>query len=256
MILAIANHKGGVGKTTTVVNLSAALAEAGKDVLVVDADPQAHATVGLGVTVGADQIALQHVLLNPQLPLTDALQETHTPGVSLLPATVDLAATEPLLASAQNVGALKKRHDALAAYDFTILDCPPSLGHLTLNTLMAADGFLIVVDCGGNAVRGLVSLLSVVKQLQRGPNPSLAIIGVLVNEYDRRTNLSRDMLEAVREHFGLVTFQTIIPRRTDIERANNAGQSVLAYAPRSEAANAYRALATEVISRAQAGAAP
>lgn len=255
MILAIANHKGGTGKTTCAVNLAAALAEAGRSVLVVDADPQGHATVGLGVEGSREALALQHVLLDPDLRVAEAAAATNCPGVSLVPANVDLAATEPVLAAAQNAVALRGRRGEFGAYDFALVDCPPSLGYLTLNALVAADRLLLVVDCGGHAIRGLAGLLGLVKRLQGNANPGLRVLGVLLNEYDRRTSVSADMLAAVQEYFHEVTFGTVIPRRTDIERANNAGLPVLSYAPRSDAAQAYRALAAEVIERAEEGAA-
>ena len=251
MILSIANHKGGTGKTTCAVNLAAALAEIGKSVLVIDADPQSHATVSLGAQTGSETLALQHVLVDPGLPLDDALCPTNTPGVSLIPSTLDLAATEPVLAAAQNVKALRKRRPALRGYDFALIDCPPSIGYLTLNALVAADGLLLVVNCGGHAIRGLAGLIGLVQRLQVSSNPDLRILGVLINEFDRRTSVSSDMLATVEEYFHEVAFRTVIPRRADIERANNAGVPVLSHAPRSDGAQAYRSLALEVIERAE-----
>jgi len=201
------------------------------------------------VTVGADGPALQHVLHDPAMPLAAAVHGTNTAAVDLVPATIDLAAMEPALAAARESRALSRRRDGLAGYDFALLDCPPSLGHLTLNALVAADGLLIVVDCGGHAIRGVANLLAVVNQLRRDHRAELAVMGVLVNEFDRRTTVSSDMLEAIREYFGASTFETVIPRRTDIERANNAGMPIISYAPRSDAAEAYRSLAQEVLAR-------
>ncbi len=246
MILAIANHKGGTGKTTTAVNLAAALGELGQRVLVLDMDPQAHATVCLGVVVNPGEPALEDLLHDPALPLAAVVRATCAPGVELIPATIDLAAVEPQLAKTRETDALRRRHGELRGYDWVLLDCPPSLGQLTLAALAAADGVLLVVDCGGHAVRGLANLVSLLHSL-----PTVKIVGVLVNEFDRRTGVSDDMLTSVTEYFGAVVFRTVIPRRSDIERANNVGQPVLHYAPRSAAAEAYRELAGEVVARAQ-----
>ena len=246
MILAIANHKGGTGKSTTAVNLAAALGELGRRVLVVDMDPQAHATVCLDPNPSPGDAALQDILHDGSMPLTAAVRPTGVPNVAILPATIDLAALEPHLARSNETTALRRRQQELAAYDFVLLDCPPSLGHLTLNALKAADELLLVVDCGGHAIRGLANLLSILSAM-----PGLKIGGVLVNDFDRRTGVSQDMLDSVREYFGDTTFNTTIPRRSDIERANNLGQTVMEYAPRSDAAEAYRQLAREVIARAK-----
>jgi chromosome partitioning protein len=245
MLTAIANHKGGTGKTTTSVNLAAALGERGERVLVVDMDPQAHSTICLGGSVAQGEPALQDFLYNPALPLSRVVRNTAVSGVDLVPATIDLAALEPQLARTNETHALRRRRNELTTYDFTLLDCPPSLGHLTLNALNAAHQLLIVVDCGGHAIRGLASLLQIIQSIA-----DLQISGVLVNEFDRRTTVSNSMFDAVYEYFGEATFQTTIPRRSDIERANNLGQTVLQYAPRSEAAAAYRRLAEEVVARA------
>lgn len=247
-IIAVTNHKGGVGKTTTVVNLGAALAEAGKHVLVVDADPQAHATVSLSVVVEPDSPALQHVLLDRQTSSGDAVRETALPHLQLLPSTIDLAATEPQLASDGAVNTLATRCGKLfAGYDYVLVDCPPSLGYLTLNALVAADSIIIVVDRGGHSVRGLASLVNVIEMVRTHHNRDLSIAGVLTNRYDARTTLSASIVEAVQNYFGDAVFTTKVPDRVDIERANNHQQSVLQYAPRSDAAEAYRQLAHEVI---------
>ena len=249
-IIAVTNHKGGTGKTTTVVNLGAALAESGKRVLVVDADPQAHATVGLGVTVEADTPALQHVLLDPGTASTDAVRDTPIPHLQLLPSTIDLAAAEPQLASTQSVNVLSEKCDKLfASYDFVLIDCPPSLGHLTITAMAASSSVIIVVDRGGHSVRGLASLVNVIDVVRAHHNPSLRIAGVLTNRYDARTTLSASIAQAVQDYFGDAAFTTVIPDRVDIERANNARQPVLLYAPQSSSAEAYRKLAGEVLNR-------
>jgi chromosome partitioning protein len=250
MILATANHKGGVGKTTTVVNLATALAEAGRRVLVVDADPQAHATTSLGVLPAPEATVLQHLLLDQALPLAAGVCPTVTPELDLLPSTIDLAAMEPILSSQHDLTALARhRDDMQAGYDYVLIDCPPSLGYLTLNALVVCDGVLIVVDRGGHSVRGIANLVDVLGMVQEHHNPSLRVAGVIANRYDARTTLSASILGTIQGYFQEAVFSTAIRDRVDIERANNRQQSVLLYAPHSASAEEYRALAREVMAR-------
>lgn len=251
-ILAIANQKGGVGKSTTAVNLSSALAECGQRVLVVDIDPQGNTTSGLGIEKGGLERCIYDVLLG-ECPIDEILVSTENPNLMLVPATLRLAGAEIELVSAisresrlsRALAPLKKRFDAI------LLDCPPSLGLLTVNSMTAADGVLIPIQCEFYALEGLTQLLNVVSLVQRHLNPRLAIEGVLLTMYDGRLNLTTQVADEVRAHFGDRVYKTSIPRNVKLSEAPSFGRSILAYDPRSRGSEAYRELAKEVIAREQ-----
>ena len=249
--IAVANHKGGVGKTTTVINLGAALAERDQRVLVVDADPQAHLTAGLGITTDGDEPGLHHLLFDDTLAADAVLRETMVPGLIVLPSCIDLSAAEPHLATTGNRTAFATRlGPLLPTFDYAIIDCPPSLGFLTLNALALASGVIIPVDVGSWALRGIGHLVSVINLLRQHHNPSLHVLGVLVSMYDARTPLSDEVLAHLRDYFGDRVFETVIRRTIRLVRASIDEEPMTVFEPRGDIAAAYRALAQEVMGRA------
>jgi chromosome partitioning protein len=250
VVIAVANHKGGVGKTTTVVNLGAALAEAGKRVLVVDGDPQAHLTAGLGVHLAPGQLTLHHLLLDEGVDAPAVVVQTGYERLSLVPSSIDLSAAEPHLAGLGAKLVLRDRlKPLLRAYDYMLLDCPPGLGFLTLNALCAARGVLIPVDVGSWALRGISHLVAVIDVLRAEQNPRLALLGVLMSMYDGRTPLSDEVLAHLLGYFGDAVFSTVIRRTVRVVRASIDEEPMLAYEPSGDVAAAYRALASEVMAR-------
>jgi chromosome partitioning protein len=248
-IYAIANQKGGVGKTTTAVNVAACIAEAGYGTLLVDIDAQANATVGLGI--GRDREPNVYDVLAGTVPAEDALVETGIANLALLPASPDLAGASVELP--REPGSEMRLRDAIAPmrerFAFTLLDCPPSLGPLTVNALVAADRVIVPVQTEYFALEGLAGLLDTLHLIQRELNPRLAVAGMLLTMHDGRTRLARDVEREVREHFPELVFDTVIPRNVRIGEAPSFGRPVIHHDPHSSGAEAYFSLAQEVAAR-------
>jgi chromosome partitioning protein len=248
-IIAIANQKGGVGKTTTAINLGACLAAAEKRTLVIDIDPQGNATSGVGVAKEEVELSIYDVLVDG-LPLTDAIiRQVHFPFLDVVPATRDLVGVEvELVNRAGREGVLRRAVEAVRdRYDFVLIDAPPSLGLLTLNTLTAADTVLIPIQCEFYALEGLSQLLNTVRIVQRNLNPRLQIEGVLLTMYDQRLNLSKQVSEEAKEYFGGKVYDTVIPRNVRIAEAPSFGKPIILYDILSQGAKSYLSLAREVI---------
>ncbi|WP_424769342.1 ParA family protein [Paenibacillus sp. sgz302251] len=252
-IIAIANQKGGVGKTTTSVNLAACLASLGKKVLLVDIDPQGNTTSGLGINKGDVTNCIYDVLINEVHP-KDAMFETSVPGLKIIPATIQLAGAEiELVPTISRELRLKKSlHMVKDDFDYVLIDCPPSLGILTINSLTAADSVLIPIQCEYYALEGLSQLLNTVRLVQKHLNTSLQIEGVLLTMLDARTNLGIQVIEEVKKYFQQKVYQTIIPRNVRLSEAPSHGQAIITYDPRSKGAEVYLELAKEVIMYEQA----
>src|SRR5690242_3485593 len=249
IVYAIANQKGGVGKTTTAVNVAACIAEAGISTLLVDVDPQGNATVGLGAS--RDEGEGLYSVLSGDIPAADAVRPTAIERLSLLASTPDLAgATMELPRIAGSEGRLR---DALAPlrddYEFVILDCPPSLGPLTVNALVAADRVIVPVQTEYFALEGLAGLLDTLSLIQRELNPRLTVAGMLLTMHDGRTKLARDVEREVREHFPSLVFDTVIPRNVRVGEAPSFGRPVIHHDPHCPGADAYFELAKEVAAR-------
>lgn len=246
-IMAITNQKGGVGKTTTAVNLGAALAQRGRRVLLVDVDPQGNTTSGLGVDKGALQHCIYDALVG-SMPAESVLVRTSVPGLDLLPATLRLAGAEVELVSAlaRERRLLRALEPLAGRYDFVLMDCPPSLGLLTMNALTAAQGVLVPIQCEFYALEGLGQLVQVVEMVREHLNPALALQGVLLTLHDARLNLSEQVAEEVRNHFGPLVYGTVIPRNVKLAEAPSFGQPVTEYDAGSKGAQAYLELAREV----------
>jgi chromosome partitioning protein len=254
-VIAIANQKGGVGKTTTAINLGASLAVAEKKTLVVDIDPQGNATSGLGLE-RRDTLPTVYDVLIGERPAQDAVASAvHFPTLDLIPSTRDLVGAEIELVEAQNRETILRRalKEVRERYDYVLVDCPPSLGLLTLNTLTAADSVLIPIQCEYYALEGLSQLLNTIRLVQKGLNPSLDIEGVLLTMYDRRLNLSRQVAAEAREYFGGKVYRTAIPRNVRLAEAPSFGKPIVLYDVLSQGAQAYLQLAKEVLARLPAG---
>jgi chromosome partitioning protein len=246
--IAVTNQKGGVGKTTTAVNLAATLGAEGQRVLVVDVDPQGNATSGLGLDKARLDRCIYDVFVG-KAQAEEVICPTELPQVHLLPATLNLAGAEIELVSAlSRETRLKKALEPVAdGYDFMVLDCPPSLGILTMNALAAAREVLVPIQCEFYALEGITQLRSVIELVKAHLNPSLDIGGVLMTMYDPRLNLCEQVVEEVRKHFGPRVYKTMIPRNVKLAEAPSFGKSIEQYDPRSRGAVAYRELAKEVI---------
>ena len=249
-IMAIINQKGGVGKSTTAINLSAALGELGKQVLLVDLDPQGNSSSGLGVEKSQVQNCIYDVLLN-DVPVEEVIIPDVCEGLDLVPATINLAGAEVELVS--EMARENRLKDAIGAlrgkYDYIFIDCPPSLGLLTVNALVAADKLLIPIQCEFYALEGVTKLLDSMKRVKTRLNPTLDIYGVLMTMYDGRTTLSRQVVEEVRSYFGRLVFETLIPRTVKLSEAPSFGQPITLYDPSGKGAQSYMSLAKEVIAR-------
>ena len=249
-VIAIINQKGGVGKSTTAINLSAALGEMGKQVLLIDLDPQGNSSSGLGVEKNRVSRGIYDALLN-DIPLTDIIIPDVSKGLDVVPATINLAGAEVELVS--EMARENRLKDAIGPmrgrYDYVFIDCPPSLGLLTINALVAADKLLIPIQCEFYALEGVTKLLDSMKRVKSRLNPSLDIYGVLLTMSDNRTTLSRQVSDEVRRFFGKIVFETSIPRTVKLSEAPSFGQPITQYDPTGKGAQSYIDLAKEVISR-------
>ncbi len=249
-IVAIANQKGGVGKTTTSVNLAAALGVQGRRVLLIDLDPQANATLGLGFTRDRVRNHIYHVLLDG-VPLAEAVHDTGLPGLSLLPSDIDLTGAELELTEVANRETILKRslQPVREQYDFILLDCPPSLGLITLNGLTAADTVLIPVQAEYYALAGVGLLLNTLSMVQKGLNPNLRVEGALLTMVDSRSTLSTQVVQEIRGMFRERVYEAVIPRNVRLAEAPSHGKPINIYDPRSRGAEAYAAAAAELASK-------
>ncbi|MGY5850991.1 ParA family protein [Salegentibacter sp. F14] len=249
-IIAIANQKGGVGKTTTSVNLAASLGVLEKKVLLIDADPQANATSGLGIDVEEVELGT-YQLLEHSISPEKAIMETNSPNLDIIPAHIDLVAIEIELVDQENrESMLKKAITPLKEkYDYILIDCAPSLGLLTLNALTAADSVVIPIQCEYFALEGLGKLLNTIKSVQKIHNKKLDIEGLLLTMYDSRLRLSNQVVEEVQKHFGEMVFDTIIQRNVRLSEAPSYGESIINYDAGSKGASNYLSLAHEIIKK-------
>ena len=249
-VMAIINQTGGVGKSTTAINLSAALGELGKQVLLVDLDPQGNSSSGLGIEKSQVHNCVYDVLLN-DVAIEDVIIPDVGEGLDLVPATINLAGAEVELVS--EMARENRLKDAVGSlrgkYDYVFIDCPPSLGLLTVNALVAADKLLIPIQCEFYALEGVTKLLDSMKRVKTRLNPTLDIFGVLLTMYDGRTTLSRQVVEEVRSYFGKTVFTTLIPRTVKLSEAPSFGQPITQYDPSGKGAQSYVNLAKEVVQR-------
>jgi chromosome partitioning protein len=253
-IISISNQKGGVGKTTTAINLCASLAVADKRCLLIDCDPQGNATTGLGIEKSSLKQGLYEFMLGAA-QAEDVITKTDLSGLSVIGATINMIGAEVEMVSVQRreyrlrqaISPLREQ------YDYIILDCPPSLGFLTVNALTAADSVLVPLQCEYYALEGLSQLLRTVMSIKKGLNPALKIAGILLTMYDARNNLSLQVEDEVRSHFKTAVFNTIIPRNVRLSEAPSHGMPILLYDIQSKGAQSYLELAKELISRGRTG---
>jgi chromosome partitioning protein len=255
-ILAIANQKGGVGKTTTAINLATALAATGENILLVDLDPQGNASTGLGLSRSERSTGTYSLLLDQTVPAT-ATRTTFVPNLSIIPAEPDLAGAEIELVGEEKREfrlrtALRETDGANNGFTYILIDCPPSLGLLTLNGLVAADGVLVPLQCEFFALEGISQLIRTIDMVKRGLNPALRLQGIVLTMFDRRNNLSDLVASDARGFFGGQVYETVIPRNIRVSEAPSHGKPVILYDYRSPGAQAYVRLATELLRRERA----
>jgi len=251
-VISIVNQKGGVGKTTTTVNLSAYLAQHGEKVLVIDMDPQGNATSGYGFDKSALETSVYDLLVN-DTPITEVIQSTNRENIDMCPTNINLAGAEVELVSAMSRETILKRAvDTISEnYDFILIDCPPSLGLLTLNALAASTDVLVPIQGEYYALEGLTQLIDTINLVRKHLNPTIGIFGVVITMFDGRTQLTRQVTEEVRKYFGEKVFNTVIPRNIRLAEAPSYGKTIVEYDPKSRGGHAYNDLAIEVISRAK-----
>ena len=247
-VIALANQKGGVGKTTTAVNLAACLAAKGRKVLLVDSDPQGNTTSGLGLDKRDIKRSIYDILVN-DVPAKEVIVPTKYENLSLLPATIALAGAEiELVNMMSRENRLKNALERVKYdYDYVLIDCPPSLGLLTLNALTAASSVMIPIQCEFYALEGVTMLMNTIQRVQRNLNPALKLEGVVMTMFDARTNLASDVVNEVKKYFSAKMYNTIIPRNVKLSEAPSHGEPVIVYDARSKGAQVYQELAREVI---------